>query len=140
MIRGAVFDIDGTILDSLGIWEEADERYLMEQGIRPEKDLGRILYPMTMQEACAYIRKHYPVKDTESGIAASILKIVENFYQKEAPLKEGAAGFLRSLSQEGLPIIAATTGEKASPWHPAAVPGDPDLHTDRSRERPAEDL
>ena len=110
MIRGAVFDIDGTLLDSLGIWEEADERYLMEQGIRPEKDLGRILYPMTMQEACAYIRKHYPVKDTESGIAASILKIVENFYQKEAPLKEGAAGF--SLSQEGLPIIAATTGEK----------------------------
>ena len=105
-------DIDGTLLDSLGIWEEADERYLMEQGIRPEKDLGRILYPMTMQEACAYIRKHYPVKDTESGIAASILKIVEVFYQKEAPLKEGAAGFLRSLSQEGLPIIAATTGEK----------------------------
>ena len=52
------------------------------------------------------------MKDTESGIAASILKIVENFYQKEAPLKEGAAGFLRSLSQEGLPIIAATTGEK----------------------------
>lgn len=113
MIRGAIFDIDGTLLDSLGIWEEADERYLEEQGIQAEEGLVRILYPMTLQEACAYIRRHYPVEDTQEEIISKIRKIVEVFYREQAPLKKGVAGFLSAIRAKGIPVIAATTGEKA---------------------------
>ena len=38
-IKAAIFDVDGTLLDSLGIWEKADEEYLSRRGIKPEKGL-----------------------------------------------------------------------------------------------------
>ena len=75
-IKAAIFDVDGTLLDSLGIWEKADEEYLSRRGIKPEKGLGSILYPLTVEEASAYIREHYPVVQTTEGIANGVLEIV----------------------------------------------------------------
>ncbi len=112
MIKGAIFDVDGTLLDSLGIWEEADVRYLERLGIHAEEGLGRILYPMTLKEASGYIKRHYPIQETTEEIAAGVLEIVGEFYEEEAPLKSGAAELLESLRRRGIPMTAATTGER----------------------------
>ena len=42
-IQGAVFDVDGTLLDSMEIWENLSERYLESMGVKPEPGLSRIL-------------------------------------------------------------------------------------------------
>lgn len=112
MIRGAIFDVDGTLLDSLGIWEEADIRYLETLGIRAEEGLGQILYPMTLMEASEYIKKHYPVQETAEEIASGVLKLVRKYYEQEAPLKAGAEELLKALEERGIPMAAATTGER----------------------------
>ena len=111
-IKAAIFDVDGTLLDSLGIWEKADEEYLSRRGIKPEKGLGRILYPMTVEEASAYIREHYPVEQTTEEIAKGVLEIVREFYEQKAPLKPGAEELLRKLKAQGISMAVATTGER----------------------------
>ena len=111
-IKAAIFDVDGTLLDSLGIWEKADEEYLSRRGIKPEKGLGRILYPMTVEEASAYIREHYPVEQTTEGIAKGVLEIVREFYEQKAPLKPGAEALLRKLKAQDISMAVATTGER----------------------------
>ena len=98
-IKAAIFDVDGTLLDSLGIWEEADEEYLSRRGITPEEGLGRILYPMTVEEASAYIREHYPVEQTIEEIAKGVLK-------------PGAETLLRKLKAQDISMAVATTGER----------------------------
>ena len=45
-IDGVIFDVDGTLLDSMAIWEDAGARYLRSAGIEPAPDLGKILFPM----------------------------------------------------------------------------------------------
>ena len=111
-IKAAIFDVDGTLLDSLGIWEEADEEYLSRRGITPEEGLGRILYPMTVEEASAYIREHYPVEQTIEEIAKGVLEIVREFYEQKAPLKPGAEALLRKLKAQDISMAVATTGER----------------------------
>ena len=50
MIKGAIFDVDGTLLDSMGIWKDVGGRYLNSIGIEAEPDLGNILFTMSIQE------------------------------------------------------------------------------------------
>lgn len=56
MIKGIIFDADGTLLDSMRIWAELGERYLTGLGIKAEEGLSDILYPMTLEESSNYIR------------------------------------------------------------------------------------
>ena len=48
-IRGVIFDIDGVLLDSLGIWKDLGARYLIRQGKEPESDLAETLFSMSME-------------------------------------------------------------------------------------------
>ena len=57
MIKGAIFDVDGTILDSMKIWDEVGQRYLSDRGKTAEKNLNDILFPMTIEEGAEYIKK-----------------------------------------------------------------------------------
>ena len=59
MIRGAIFDVDGTLLDSMGIWKDVGVRYLNSIGIEAEPDLGNILFTMSIQEGAQYVKEHY---------------------------------------------------------------------------------
>ena len=45
-IKGAIFDADGTLFDSMGLWDQAGERYLKRKGIRPRKDIRQKLETM----------------------------------------------------------------------------------------------
>ena len=47
MIKGAIFDVDGTLLDSMGIWKDVGVRYLNSIGVEAEPDLGTILFTRT---------------------------------------------------------------------------------------------
>lgn len=44
MIRAAVFDLDGVVLDSMSIWKDLGARYLLRRGLRPEPGLGELLF------------------------------------------------------------------------------------------------
>lgn len=57
MIKGAIFDVDGTLLDSMEIWEDVGVRYLNSIGIEAEPDLGTVLFTMSIQEGAKICKR-----------------------------------------------------------------------------------
>jgi HAD superfamily hydrolase (TIGR01509 family) len=111
-MKGAIFDIDGTLLDSMPIWNDLGERYLETLSVKAEKNLGGILFPMTMEEAAGYLKERYQLPQTAEEIVQGVLGIVENFYRYEVGLKTGVEAYLKGLHRKGIPMILATTGDK----------------------------
>lgn len=111
-MRAAIFDLDGTVLDSMDIWYDAAARYLHSIDVEPEKDLGDILFPMTMEEAAAYAKEHYHLQQSEKEIIDGVLDIVRDFYYDEVQEKDGVTDFLRQMYEQGIPMVAATAGNR----------------------------
>ena len=110
MIRGAIFDIDGTILDSSRVWDEAPSRFLREYGMTPPADLISCLLPLTLQEGAAYLKERFSLPPEAAEIEEDILGIVRRIYLQEVPAKVWVRPCLQLLQDAGLPIVLATGG------------------------------
>lgn len=108
-MTGAIFDVDGTLLDSMPIWEDVSVRYLKSLGVEAESNLSQKLERMSVEEGAAYIKGNYHLRESEEEIAAATLKIVEDFYYNEAPLKPGVREYLAKLKKEKIPMVIATS-------------------------------
>ena len=107
-LRGAIFDMDGTLLDSMQVWENAGEDYLRTLGCVPEEGVGELMKSMSLQQAALYCRERYALPLSVEEIIDGVNGRVERFYRQEARLKPGAADFLRTLSQQGVGMCLAT--------------------------------
>lgn len=90
MIKGIVFDVDGTLLDSMHIWGELGKRYLESIGIDAKPGLVKTLFPMSLDESSEYLKKEYNLPDSVERITEDTIKILEDFYRNEAKPKDGA--------------------------------------------------
>ncbi len=111
-LQGAIFDADGTLLDSMHIWHELGARYLQSLHVEPEKDLARILYPMSLEQSSKYLQQHYNLKLSCEEIQSGFLEIIENFYRNEVKLKPGVKDLLESLKRKNIPMVIATSGDR----------------------------
>lgn len=112
MLKGAIFDVDGTLLNSMKIWDNAGEIYLTGLGKTPEPGLGRTLYAMTLEESAAYVRENYSLSQTVPEIIQGVNQVIEHFYLEEAAPKDGVKSFLQELKQRHVRMTVATTGTR----------------------------
>ena len=95
---GVILDIDGTVLDSMSIWQDAGVRYLASQQIEAEPGLAEKIYYMSIPEAALYMRTRYGLEQSVEEISQGIKDVVRDFYYYEAPLKAGVKEFLQKMS------------------------------------------
>jgi len=112
MIKGAIFDLDGTLLDSMHIWTNTAERYLERLGIKAEPGIGKAMFYMSMTEGAEYLRKRYNLEMATGEIIAGINSVIDDFYANEVQLKEGADRFLAGLKEAGIKIALATATDR----------------------------
>lgn len=112
MIRGAIFDLDGTILDSMPIWDNAAEMYLRNLGIEAEPGLGKTMFSMSMAEGAEFLRNKYRLDMDICEIIDGINHTIEDFYYYQVQLKKGAEQFLKDMKQAGIKITAATCSDR----------------------------
>lgn len=113
MLKGAIFDADGTLLDSMSIWQELGQRYLAIHGITAEQCLSDILYAMSLEESSRYLKETYGLPDSIKQISEEILGLIRSFYMDEVTLKDGVTDYLRYLRERNIPMIVATSNDKA---------------------------
>lgn len=110
-IKGCIFDIDGTLIDSMGIWDELGERYLRSIHVDPEPGLAAILFPLSLEEGVQYLKNHYHLREAEEEVQQGITGILEHFYRQEVQLKPWASEFLASLQKQGMTMVLTTVGD-----------------------------
>ena len=113
MIRGAIFDADGTLLDSMGIWKDAGARYLKSFGKKTPPELSDILWNMSIPEGAAYLKETYMLPLSAEEIRQGILDVVRDFYCQEVLLKPGVFSFLQEMKTRGIPMVIATSSDRS---------------------------
>lgn len=112
MIKGAIFDIDGVLLDSMGIWDDLGARYLQSIGKIPEEGLNKILFSMSMEQGADYLNEHYSLNKQTDEIVKGLGRMLETFYFDEVPGKPGSKELLEYLKEQNIKMAAATSSPR----------------------------
>ena len=111
-IRGAIFDVDGTLLDSMFIWDTIGEAYLRSIGYQPKENLNETFKNMSLHQAARYYQTEYGVTQSIDEIMDGVNAMLERYYRFEVPLKPGAAELLERLRQDGVKLCIATATDR----------------------------
>ena len=107
--KAVIFDLDGTLVDSMWMWEAIDIEYLGRFGIPCPPDLGRIVEGMSFSETALYFKSRFALSDSPEEIKAEWTKMSIDKYRTQVPLKKGAEQFLNYLSSQKIPMGIATS-------------------------------
>ncbi|MFY9312544.1 MAG: HAD family phosphatase [Tepidanaerobacteraceae bacterium] len=111
--KGAIFDLDGTLLDSMPFWETLGSEYLKAKGIIPRENVDRTLKTMSLQQGARYLKREFSIPGSEDEIIDEIVAMIENIYLSKVPLKAGALPLLERLYEEKVRMCIATATENS---------------------------
>lgn len=111
-IRGAIFDVDGTLLDSMSIWDTIGEAYLRSIGYEPKESLNEVFKNMSLRQAARYYQTEYGVMLSIAEIMTGVNAMLEQYYRSQAPLKRGAVELLEQLQRSGVQLCIATATDR----------------------------
>lgn len=110
--EACIFDLDGTLLDSLGVWVDIDIEFLGKRGVPFTEEYGRATATMRMREAADYTVKLYRLEEKPEDIMAEWMEMAREKYTHEIGLIPYAKEFLQQLKSRGVPMGVATIGKK----------------------------
>ena len=111
MIRGAIFDADGTLVDSMPIWSGVGSGYLRSLGIEAREDLDERFREMSLYQSAVCLKEEYSLPLSIEEISDGINKMVEHFYAEVIELKPGVKDLLDELSRRGVKMCVASATE-----------------------------
>lgn len=112
MIRGAIFDFDGTLVDSMFIWKTAGDVYLRSLGKEPDKDLQKTLKTMSLRQSAMYMQQEYGLLASVEEIMGGINRTVEAFYFNTVQPKADVIPFLNRMKEQGIKMCIATATDR----------------------------
>ncbi|MBQ9553087.1 MAG: HAD family phosphatase [Clostridia bacterium] len=111
-LNGVIFDLDGTLIDSMYIWDDLSYDLLCANGITPKDDLRDKVSTMYLEESSRYVIEEYGLPCTVEEVNRYINERVENFYLHEVLPKQDILPFLERLKAAGIPMCVATATER----------------------------
>ncbi len=111
-IEGAVFDLDGTLLDSMKMWRTLGERYLASKGVADTSSITEEIRYLDLIPAADFMAEKYLPEYTGEQIYAEIKALIRDFYEKKVQLKPGAMEFLSYLKCKGVRMSVATATDR----------------------------
>ncbi len=112
MLKGLIFDFDGTLFDSMFIWDTAGEVYLRSIGKEPKTDLQKVLKSMSLLQSAQYIREKYDIPLAVKDIMDGVNHTVEGFYFHTVEPKPGVIDFLEELHRRNIRMCIATATDR----------------------------
>lgn len=111
MQSGAIFDLDGTLLDSVPYWVKTDLNVLAELNIKPTQQMKELFTTMTVRQVCAYLSQNYSLNKSETEIFEIFKEVLCRYYKYDIPAKPGVKNLLDNLAAQNIPMIVATSSE-----------------------------
>ena len=106
----SIFDVDGTILDSMEVWNTLASRYIQSLDRIPEKNLDEIVSEMSLEQSAIYLKKHYRINKQEEVIISEVLNLISDFYKYEVKLMPGFKDFITHF--DSMNVIGTSCDEE----------------------------
>lgn len=111
--RAVLFDLDGTLVDSMWMWKTIDIEYLGRYGLACPEDLQKEIEGMSFTETAVYFKKRFSLPDSLEEIKEAWIQMSLDKYRHQVPLKPGAREFLDYIRARGLKAGIATSNGTA---------------------------
>lgn len=111
-IDAVIFDLDGTLIDSMWMWKSIDIEYLAKFGIEFPEDLQRSIEGMSFSETAVYFKQRFSLPDSLEQIKNDWNRMAWDKYLNEVPLKEGVREFLDYLKEKNISLGIATSNSR----------------------------
>lgn len=110
--KGAIFDLDGTILDSMWVWEQVDVNFLGNRGISVPKDYAKEISAMNIITAAEYTIARFGLPETAEQVAAEWYDMAMKEYAEDVQLKAGAREYMAYLKAKDVKLAVATSSPR----------------------------
>lgn len=111
-IDAVIFDLDGTLVDSMWMWESIDREYLGRFSIDLPADLQKNIEGMSFSETAIYFKRRFDIPDSIDQIKSDWNQMAWDKYLNEVPVKDGVIPFLEYLNQNNIPAGIATSNSR----------------------------
>ena len=107
--HAVIFDMDGTLIDSMWMWEEIDRQYLERFGIDFPKDLQKEIEGISFRQVADYFKSHFPIEDSVEQMMQDWISMAWDKYEHEVPLKKGVLEFISFCQKNHIRLGVATS-------------------------------
>ena len=112
MIEAVIFDLDGSMVDSMWVWKSIDIEYLRKFGITLPEDLQASIGGRSFTETARYFKERFGLPDDLETIKADWNRMAWDKYTHEVPLKKGVRELLQYCSGQGIKMGIATSNSR----------------------------
>lgn len=108
-MKGAIFDLDGTLIDSMWVWAKIDDELLQSFGEKPDSAYREAVTQLSFREGAEYIINRYSLAKTPEEILAQIDSMAMREYRDSVKLKPGVKEYLTTLAKQNIRLVVGTS-------------------------------
>ncbi len=108
-IEAVIFDLDGTLADSMWMWADIDREYLSRFDLQPNKELGAKVAGMSMEETAAFFKANYGIRDSVDQIVQDWIDMALDNYRHKVKFKPYAVRTLEVFKSHGIRMAIASS-------------------------------
>lgn len=111
-MKAGIFDLDGTLVDSMWMWKNLADIYLLSIGIEPPKDLEEALNKLTLNESAFYMKERFNIEATPYEISQNMEYIISFYYNNRFQLKPYVLEMLEEFENNDITMVIATATDE----------------------------